>query len=173
MVHSTFLFPVFVMYLDSNDRSLKEWYTERVAAHNKHVQEDAFPNSGFDLAAPEDIILSSDSSKSGKLSTNVKGKMVNDITARCMGYYMYPRSSISKTPLVLSNHVGIIDSGYRGPLTGMFRNLASNEFIISKFDRYLQVCTPTLEPFLVKMVDTEEELGSTSRGEGGFGSTGK
>ena len=173
MVDTAAVFPVFVMYLDSNDRSLKEWYTERIAAHNKHVQEDGFPNSGFDLAAPDDVILSSDSSKSVKLITNVKGKMVSDITDRCMGYYMYPRSSISKTPLVLSNHVGIIDSGYRGPLTGMFRNLASSEFIISKFDRYLQVCTSTLEPFLVKMVDTEEELGSTSRGEGGFGSTGE
>ena len=167
------LCPVFVMYLDSNDRTLKEWYTERIAAHNKHVQEDAFPNSGFDLAAPEDIILSSDSSKSGKLITNVKGKMVNMLTSQCMGYYMYPRSSISKTPLVLSNHVGIIDSGYRGPLTGMFRNLASDEFVIFKFDRYLQVCTSTLEPFLVKMVDSEEELGTTSRGQGGFGSTGR
>ena len=31
-----------------------------------------------------------------------------------IGYYLYPRSSISKTPLILANSVGIIDSGYRG-----------------------------------------------------------
>ena len=93
---------------------------------------------------------------------------------KCMGYYMYPRSSISKTPLVLSNHVGIIDSGYRGPLTGMFRNLSTLEdYKMKKFDRYLQICSSTLEPFIVKMVDTEEELGATTRGSGGFGSTGK
>ena len=97
MVDTAAVFPVFVMYLDSTDQSLKEWYTQRIDAHNKHVQEDAFPNSGFDLAAPEDIILSSNSSKSGKVITNVKGKMVNMLTSQCMGYYMYPRSSISKT----------------------------------------------------------------------------
>lgn len=165
--------PIFVMYLDSNDRSLKEWYTMRINEHNRHIQEDPFPNSGFDLATPEDIILSSDVSKSSKLITNVKGKMVNATTSTCVGYYMYPRSSISKTPLMLSNHVGIIDSGYRGSLTGMFRNLSSAEFVINKFDRYLQVCTSTLEPFAVLMVDTEEELGETSRGRGGFGSTGR
>jgi dUTPase len=36
------------------------------------------------------------------------------------GYYMYPRSSLSKTKLRLANSVGIIDSGYCGFLIGMF-----------------------------------------------------
>jgi dUTP pyrophosphatase len=34
---------------------------------------------------------------------------------------VYPRSSISKKGLVLSNHVGVIDSGYRGEITFKFR----------------------------------------------------
>jgi dUTPase len=38
--------------------------------------------------------------------------------------------------------------------------------------RMFQICSPTLEPFLVEIVDTEEALGSTERGNGGFGSTG-
>jgi dUTPase len=38
--------------------------------------------------------------------------------------------------------------------------------------RMFQICSPTLEPFLVEIVDSEDELGSTERGNGGFGSTG-
>jgi dUTPase len=38
--------------------------------------------------------------------------------------------------------------------------------------RMFQICSPTLEPFLVEIVDSEEHLGSTERGNGGFGSTG-
>jgi dUTPase len=35
-----------------------------------------------------------------------------------------------------------------------------------------QICSPTLEPFLVRIVEHESELGITERGCGGFGSTG-
>ena len=38
--------------------------------------------------------------------------------------------------------------------------------------RMFQICSPTLEPFLVEIVEMEEELGITERGNGGFGSTG-
>jgi dUTPase len=170
---NTIEFPLFVMYVDSKDPELLNWYLAQVERHNKHVREDPCPNSGFDLATPLDTVLGP-SIYSNKVVTQVKGMMIaphsND---RCMGYYMFPRSSISKTPLVLSNHVGIIDSGYRGPLTGAFRNLDTVPFTMKKFDRYLQVCTGTLEPFLIRMVEDEADLGITSRGQGGFGSTGR
>ena len=42
---------------------------------------------------------------------------------------------------------------------------------IRKFDRYFQICTPDLSPFSVKIVESEDELGKTERGSGGFGST--
>jgi dUTPase len=38
--------------------------------------------------------------------------------------------------------------------------------------RMFQICSPTLEPFMIKIVDSEEKLGLTERGSGGFGSTG-
>jgi dUTPase len=38
--------------------------------------------------------------------------------------------------------------------------------------RMFQICSPTLQPFMVKIVDSEEKLGVTERGSGGFGSTG-
>lgn len=165
-------YPVFVMCLDSDDQDLKTWYQERIVEHNEHVLTDPYPNSGFDLATPEDITILP-TIQTTKVSTKVKGIMTHYGSKKCMGYYMYPRSSLAKTPLVLSNHVGVIDSGYRGPLTGAFRNLDTKEFILEKKSRQLQICHPNLSPFLVKMVATEQELGETSRGEGGFGSTGK
>jgi dUTP pyrophosphatase len=99
------------------------------------------------------------------------------------GYYMYPRSSLSKTQLRLANSTGIIDSGYRGHLIGMFdvvniqKNISDDndfDYCGYKYDRYLQICSPGLVPILVKIVNNKEELGEeTERGEGGFGSTGR
>jgi len=96
------------------------------------------------------------------------------------GYYMYPRSSISKIPLRLANNVGIIDAGYRGHLIGMFDVLLSynnknisGDYFGNKYDRYLQICSPGLEPIIVEIVERKEDLGNlTIRGDGGFGSSG-
>ena len=98
-----------------------------------------------------------------------------DDNGKTTGFYMYPRSSISKSPLMLANHTGIIDSGYRGVLMGAFRTLEiqqTTQYTVEKHTRLLQVCAPTLSPFSVELVD-ETQLSTTSRGEGGFGSTGK
>ena len=101
------------------------------------------------------------------------------------GFYLYPRSSISKTRMRLANSVGIIDAGYRGDLiaavdtiglfgsTDIWHVWKETLSPIKKYDRYFQVCAPDLSPFLVHIVDTEEELSPpTARGHGGFGSTG-
>ena len=88
------------------------------------------------------------------------------------GYYSYPRSSISKTPLMLANSVGIIDSGYRGEIIGAFRNLSSSNYTIEKHSRLLQICAPDLRPIHVELVD-EPFFNTTERGSGGFGSTGR
>ena len=87
-------------------------------------------------------------------------------------YLLMPRSSISKTPLMLANSVGIIDSGYRGEIIGAFRNLSSSNYTIEKHSRLLQICAPDLRPIHVELVD-EPFFNTTERGSGGFGSTGK
>ena len=46
-------------------------------------------------------------------------------------------------------------------------------YTIEKSTKLTQICHPTLAPFLVELVEDEEILEWTSRGEGGFGSTGK
>ena len=88
-------------------------------------------------------------------------------------FYLYPRSSTgSKTPLRLANSVGIIDSGYRGDIMAVFDNISPQPFHVESNTRLVQICVPTLEPIIVTVVDTLEELGKTQRGSGGFGSTG-
>jgi dUTP pyrophosphatase len=89
-------------------------------------------------------------------------------------FYMYPRSSISKTKYRLSNNVGIIDSGYRGNIGAYFDiyNGTNESYTMERGSRFVQLCNPRLEPFIVKVVN--ELVGQqTERGVGGFGSTGK
>jgi dUTPase len=118
-------------------------------------------------------------------TTNTPSSVASDPPTQPCGFYLYPRSSISKTRMRLANSVGIIDAGYRGDLIaavdtiGVFGSTDIwhiwNETLapVKKYDRYFQVCAPDLSPFLVHLVETEQELSPpTERGSGGFGSTG-
>jgi dUTP pyrophosphatase len=82
---------------------------------------------------------------------------------------LFPRSSVSKTTLNLANSVGVIDSGYRGPLMLKFRYLEEGD-VYEVGDRVAQLVIMKL-PF-VEIIEVSE-LSSSERGEGGFGSTGK
>ena len=89
---------------------------------------------------------------------------------------MFPRSSISKGKLRLANSIGVIDAGYRGNLMSMFDVINNNgeDFWGTRYDRYMQICAPSLMPIVVYIVNSIDELGvKTSRDTGGFGSTGK
>ena len=76
-------------------------------------------------------------------------------------------------PLRLANSVGIIDAGYRGNLMAVFDNISNLDYNVDLHQRLVQICTSTLEPFMVSVHTDQSELDSTSRGSGGFGSTGK
>lgn len=82
---------------------------------------------------------------------------------------IFPRSSVSKTTLNLSNSVGVIDSGYRGPIMFKFRYLEEGN-VYDIGDRIGQLVIMKIPT--VNIVEVEE-LSSSERGEGGFGSTGK
>lgn len=85
-------------------------------------------------------------------------------------YYLYPRSSISKTPLRLANSVGIIDAGYRGHIMAKVDNMSDTEFVIKRGDRLFQICMPDLRTPTVVFDNVSTD---TERGSGGFGSTGR
>lgn len=85
-------------------------------------------------------------------------------------YYLMPRSSIYKTPLLMKNSVGLIDAGYLGPIKAPLYNTSNEIYTLERGDRIVQLVNSNLEPIKFKLVDTLRE---TSRGKGGFGSTGK
>ena len=83
----------------------------------------------------------------------------------------FPRSSIRKYELNLSNSVGVIDSGYRGELQATFRKThgdASETYNVG--DKIFQMI---IIPYPQIEFEEVDELSDTERGEGGFGSTGK
>lgn len=97
---------------------------------------------------------------------------------------VFPRSSVRKTGLQLSNSVGVIDSGYRGEIQATFNKIfggdrfydetkiteiTSNDFY-KVGDRIAQIMIIPYPPIEFTEVD---ELSDSERGEGGFGSTGK
>lgn len=82
---------------------------------------------------------------------------------------LFPRSSVYKTTLCLSNSVGVIDSGYRGEVMLKFRYLEDGMVYDIK-DRVGQLIVMPIPTMEILEVD---ELSETERGEGGYGSTGK
>lgn len=88
------------------------------------------------------------------------------------GYVMLliPRSSTWKTPLRMPNSVGVIDSDYRGEVCALLRNTSDYGFYAGAGERLVQGVIVPVPSVQIKEVD---ELSETSRGVGGFGSTGK
>jgi dUTP pyrophosphatase len=169
-------FMLLKIFVDSSDNELKQKYEEIIYQHHLKLHKNIHHiDAGFDLLSPEPKKLTSTSVNKLDYKIICSAQIVglNNICYNT-GFYMYPRSSISKSNIRLANNVGIIDAGYRGHLMGMFDVIYINETNVNKFDRHLQICSPNLIPIIVKMVNSrEEEFGEkTARGDGGFGSTG-
>ena len=145
---------------DDLDHDIINYYRNYKPTHKE--------DSGFDLPLPNSLsIFSLPIHKTYTINFNISCAMI-DNENNLSPYYLYPRSSLSKYPLMMANHVGIIDCGYRGNIIGALRNLDDKEYVIPKHTRLFQICSGDLKPFTVNLVS---ELGDTSRGEGGFGST--
>ena len=174
---------IYIPVRTDEDEQLKQLYIRAAANHNNKTlnPDNKYLDAGFDLFVPRDNVRQPYSNHTSVLKIDFSivcaatmvlesGKNYNT------GFYMDPRSSISKTCLRLANSRGIIDSGYRGPLIGVFDIVPTNSNSLSLtncHDRVTQICAPGLEPILVEIVNYLEELGErTERGEGGFGSTG-
>tara|TARA_B100001248_G_C27395544_1_gene465265 strand:- start:894 stop:1418 length:525 start_codon:yes stop_codon:yes gene_type:complete len=135
-------------------------------------------DSGIDLPLVKDYEIKNTERET--FNFGIKCEM-RDQNNKTVPYYLYPRSSISKTPLIQTNSVGIIDKDYRGNVMGKVVCLISNstielndtsesnKFFVKVGTRLFQICSRDLEPVQVKIVDS---LTETERGEGGFGSTG-
>lgn len=153
-------------------------YCKQTSEHNKKVGDategKGYADSGFDLYIPWNP-----HHKEGKwvfpghttLRIPLGIKMVNRNGIRTEPFYIYARSSISKTPLRLANNQGIIDAGYRGELMIALDNIAPKKWMLNSGTRLVQVCRPDLSPF--KVTITNADFDATERSSGGFGSTGQ
>jgi dUTP pyrophosphatase len=82
-----------------------------------------------------------------------------------------PRSGLgAKNGIVLGNLVGLIDSDYQGPLMVSMWNRGKAAFTIQPLDRIAQL---VVVPVLQVEFEVVEEFAASTRGAGGFGSTGR
>ena len=119
--------------------------------------------AGMDFYQPESVVIEPHQTQYVTLGLAMeipKGYML----------MLAPRSSMSKTPLVVPNSFGVIDADYRGEIKGIFKNTSDDEYLIQKGDRLLQGILVPVGALKLLEVD---ELTETARGSGGIGSTGK
>lgn len=83
---------------------------------------------------------------------------------------LFPRSSICKKDLEMTNSVGVIDSNYRGPIKSVFNPTCEDPEIYELGERFAQLI---IIPYPKIEFEEVEELSETNRGTGGYGSTGK
>jgi dUTPase len=98
------------------DPVLREEYEKRVAAHNTRLNDSSHPDSGFDILQPSERVLYRENELNNKIPLGVMAAAYDIESGKPLAYYLFPRSSISRSNMRMSNSVGIIDSGYRGEL---------------------------------------------------------
>jgi dUTP pyrophosphatase len=142
--------------LPLNDQAA-EFYSKHSTFHDG--------DSGLDLFVIEDQVVKAFSTSFIKLG--FKAAAV-DAEGKNVSWLIFPRSSISKTPLRLANSIGLIDAGYRGELLAAVDNIRGEDYQVKTGDRLVQAVAFNGGPISLKIV---ESLDATTRGEGGFGST--
>lgn len=148
-----------VLYINCDKENFDKYYVK-----GKNFSSD----SGFDLFCVDDQTISS-GTFSNKVNLQIKCRMEN-AEGEPVGYTLYPRSSMgSKTPLRLSNSIGVIDSDYRGFIMGLVDNLSKEDYHIKDGDRLFQLVAFDGKPIVCEYM---EDVDETERNGGGFGSTG-
>lgn len=83
------------------------------------------------------------------------------------------RSSLGKKGMIMPNGLGTIDSDYRGELMVLATWIGEGDsFVVAKGERVAQMLFAPV-PKVTLVETTVDALGTTGRGEGGFGSTGQ
>lgn len=86
---------------------------------------------------------------------------------------VFPRSSICKQHLSLSNSVGVIDSGYRGEIMAKFNLLSDGSDTYSVYNVGDRIAQLIIMPYPEVTFEEVDELSESDRGEGGYGSSGR
>ena len=155
------------------DKNIKKYYTDYKSSKYEG-------DSGFDLPTPDTLKICKNGM--GTINFGISCSMTDIKNKTDVSYYLYPRSSISSSEVLLANSVGIIDKGYRGNIMAKIRYIPiitnwfwewlwfwwPNKKTIKKENKLFQICAPNLAPFKINIVDSLDE---TERGSNGFGST--
>lgn len=121
-------------------------------------------DAGFDVKARTEFVIPP------KETVMIPTGVCAEIPVGMVGL-LFPRSSISKTPLRMCNSVGVIDSGFTGEIKVPLYNTSDVEIRdINKYERIAQLVIVPLADVSIEIVDGLEE---SERGDGGFGSTGR
>jgi dUTP pyrophosphatase len=143
------------LFIKTHNDTANEFYT-----HHGHFHDG---DAGLDVYVLEDIEFKAGETKKIKLGISCEPE-------DGQAYYLFPRSSISKTPLRMANSIGLIDGGYRGEIMAVCDNIKDFTYTAEKGQRLFQLVATDSSPIHYELVDS---LSDTSRGKGGFGSTGK
>ena len=166
------------LWVDPTIPGLHDIYQHHVEQHNAKILDTSHPDSGFDVFVPSNITLSPGMHPSQMINLAIKAEMFllfsdnQEMYVEPTAFHLLPRSSLSKVPILQSNHVGLIDMGYRGDIMVPVRNLVNEIQSIESFTRLFQLEHPSACPILVECIDEVEDFTMTKRGAGGFGSTG-
>ena len=96
-------------------------------------------DAGLDLYVLEDIHFDPGETKAIKLGISCEPE-------DGIAYYLFPRSSISKTPLRMANSIGLIDGGYRGEIMAVCDNIKSEDYTVEKGQRLFQLVAADSSP---------------------------
>ena len=115
-------------------------------------------------------LKSSDATVIPSKSTVVVGTGIKLEIPKGFGAQVCPRSGLAaKNGITVLNSPGIIDNDYRGEVKVILHNAGTEDFIVKKGDRIAQLL---FFPIFQAIFQKAEEVSTTVRGEGGFGSTG-
>jgi len=156
-------YTLYIKLDDNMSDNIKNYYIQ--LGMNSLTTED----SGVDMVVPSNHVFNTIGVHS--IDHMISCMMIDNRTGFTSGYYMYPRSSIYKYPFMLTHSVGIIDSGYRGHITAKIRCFEPDIKIESGI-RLFQICAPDLSPIDIKILNSNDILPVSQRGNNGFGSSG-
>ena len=129
-------------------KCLTQYAKDKYHANNESRMERG--DSGYDLFVANDIEVPAGQSVIIKFGISCAPKFKH-------GYYLYPKSSISKTKFRMTNSVEIIDCGYRGEICAMIDNTGTETILLTQGTILFQLCAPDLTTIEVEFVNELED----------------
>jgi dUTPase len=167
--------------------SNKHWYELEIMPLNA-VSQHFYPmalynrtdeNAGFDLRASDSVVIEPQqpsmipfgiACRMLRVESSNDDAMCDELIKTESHFFLFPRSSIYKSGLIMANSTGVIDKSYRGELKAPVWTMTGQPVQVQTGDRYFQIVAPDMGH--IRNIRLVESLPETHRGTGGFGSTG-